>query len=133
MLENMKKPSDFEDGMLTKLFRNIITSTGIINNIGSYMNAYVRKGGKKPKSQITKLILDEGMTWKSFIFLIFEVLRVVRIDITLNLHYENGEVSEHRMEFYSPKYIRAKEKQKQKKLKEKNGPSKAERCNQTYI
>jgi len=122
----MKKPSNLEDGMLTKLFRKILFDTGIVNNIGTYINSYVRSGGKKSKSQINKIILDEGMSWKSFIFLIFDVLRITKLDIKIKLHHESGEVTEHTMEFESPRHMLTLEKQKQKKLKEKNGPSKVE-------
>lgn len=115
MIEKMKTPSDLEDGMLTKMFRKVLFDTGIINNIRRYMNRYVRKGGKRTKSQITKLILENGMSWKSFTFLIYEVLGVVRMDITLKLYHQNGEVTEHTSRFDSPEY--AKHKAEQEKLK----------------
>ena len=105
MTKDMEDPSGLEDGMLTKLFRKIIFDTGLVNSLGYFLNRYNRKIGKKNKASIVKIINSKGMSWKSFVFLIFEVLQVRKMNIKITLTHLSGEVTEHDMDFIPPKQI----------------------------
>ena len=99
MLKSKMKPiSTNEDGILTNLFRNIITETGLINSLPFLISRYIRNGGKKNKATIGKIIIDGEMTWKSFIFLIFEISRIKKMDIKLTLTHADDSTSEHELE-----------------------------------
>jgi len=86
------------DGILTYLFRKIITETGYSRILMSLINKYVKRGGKRAKSSIVSAIQDSRMTWNYFIFLLFEILQVKKMKIKIELELRNGEVSEHEVE-----------------------------------
>jgi len=95
MKEKFESVSNTENGILTKLFRMIIFDTGLINKIPYNINRYIRNGGKKNKATISRLILSGEMSWRSFIFLLFDILRVKKCTFKVTLEYDVGPSSEH--------------------------------------
>lgn len=93
--EKMNPVKNNEDGILTKLFRKVVFETGFINNLSYFINRYIKGGGKKNKATISKIILDGEMTWKSFIFLIFEVLKAKKMSVKITVTHVNDMVTEH--------------------------------------
>lgn len=91
-----------EGAALAKLWILILNELGIVNRIPSLINRYVEREShcslsrkKKSKSTITADHDSESMTWKVFLNLIFNVLRIPRIDFTITLYHPNGEKSIH--------------------------------------
>jgi len=95
-------PITDEGSMLANFFSKILFDTGKINSYRRYVNSYIRRGGKKTKSQINKLVIDDSISWKSFVFLIFEILHVSKLTITIKLEYPNEDATDHTMTFDAP-------------------------------
>lgn len=97
MKKKFKAISNTEDGLLSKLFREILNSTGKINTIIYDVNKYVKRGGSKVKSSVLKNVIDGEMTWKSFIFLLFDVLKFKKIVLKITLTHDSGIETEHEL------------------------------------
>ena len=95
----MKPVSSAEDGILTSIYRKIIIDTGTINSLGFFITRYIKNKGSKNKATVTKITLDGEMTWKSFVFLIFEIHRVKKMKIKITLTPDVGVETEHELEF----------------------------------
>ena len=102
---NVSKP----DGILTYLFRKIITETGYSRILMSLINKYTKRGGKRAKSSIVTTIQDSRMTWNYFIFLLFEILQVKKMKIKIELTLRNDEISEHEVEIEYKEPVEEKE------------------------
>jgi len=96
--KKVKEPSTSADGVLTRLFRKIIIDRGLAKNLMFLIDKYKREGGERAKSSIVTTILNPEMTWKYFVFLIFEILKVKRMRIKIELEWPTGEISEHSLE-----------------------------------
>ena len=96
--KKVKEPSTSADGVLTRLFRKIIIDRGLAKNLMFLIDKYKREGGERAKSSIVTTILNPEMTWKYFVFLIFEILKVKRMRIKIELEWPTGEISEHSIE-----------------------------------
>jgi len=60
---------------LVEVFNNIVKELKLENKLNDLMTDYNKRGGKKNKATIGKIITADTMSWKSFVFLIFELLR----------------------------------------------------------
>jgi len=94
-------------GILSKLFRKIMTETGLVNAVDSLVELYLKdseaqskRSGLTPKkrSQIQTAIKEEDMTWKSFIDLVINLVRVKKIVITIDLYHTETRVTTHKVE-----------------------------------
>jgi len=98
MRKKLKPILTTEDGLLSKLFRKVIFDTGKINTLKYDIDKYLKKGGNKVKSSILKNVVDGEMTWKVFIFLIFEILKFKKITLKIVVTHESNIVTEHSLE-----------------------------------
>ena len=97
-IKKMEEPATTEGGILTRFFRKIIAETGLINNLSLLINMYEKNRSikkKKSKTTIIKTILDPEMTWKSFIFLIFNILQARKMKITVEIELPNKKTTTH--------------------------------------
>jgi len=78
-------------GMLAKLWRLIIFDGNLHKLLKFYLDKYSNRGGKRSRSTILGYFTAGGMTWKTFMFLIFEILPVKRMSITIELTMVNDE------------------------------------------
>ena len=94
-------------GILSKLFRKIMTETGLVNAVDSLVELYLKdseaqskSSGLTPKkrSQIQTAIKEEDMTWKNFIDLVINLVRVKKIVITIDLYHTETRVTTHKVE-----------------------------------
>lgn len=71
---------------LVEVFNNIVKELKLENKLNDLMTDYNKRGGKKNKATIGKIITADTMSWKSFVFLIFELLRskylIIKITFT---------------------------------------------------
>jgi len=58
---------------------------------------YHKKGGKKNKATIAKVLESEVISWKSYIFLVFELLDNDNVTIGVEIKSIHGKVSEHEL------------------------------------
>lgn len=92
---SMKPVHKTEQGVLTSLFRTSMTETGLINSLDYHVKAYKNAGGKKNTSTIVKDMVEGEMTWKSFMFMYFQVLKVEELTFTLEMKQRTGITSTH--------------------------------------
>lgn len=94
-------------GILSKLFRKIMIETGLVNAVDSLVESYLRDSKEqsrttglapKKRSQIQTSIKEEDMTWKSFIDLVINLLRVKKMVITIELYHTETRVTTHKVE-----------------------------------
>ena len=94
-LLSMKIMSRDVGSILSKLFRKIITETGEVNRAEALLNTYLansvdeKTGKKKDKSAAITSVVSECMTWKTFMDLITNYLKVKKITIVVKLDHGN--------------------------------------------
>lgn len=94
-LLSMKIMSRDVGSILSKLFRKIITETGEINRAEALLDTYLKNsvdettGKKKDKSAAITAVVSEYMTWKTFMDLITNYLKVKKITIIVKLDHGN--------------------------------------------
>jgi len=113
MLKKLKDISSTEDGLLTKLFREVMFGTGRINTISSDISKYILKGGTKAKASVQNNVIDSEMSWKTFVFLIFEILQMKKMTLTVEVEHDSGIVTTHSVVTVAKK-VRRKTKVKRK-------------------
>lgn len=86
--------------LLSKLFRQIIKETGLINKIGELRDRYVESSKltehskEKTPSQVNTMIGSEQMSWKTFIDLTVNLLRVKKITIIIKLDHGKNRITQ---------------------------------------
>ena len=86
--------------LLSKLFRQMITETGLINKIGELRDRYVESSEltehakKKTPSQVNTMIGSEQMSWKTFIDLTVNLLRVKKITVVIKLDHGKNRITQ---------------------------------------
>ena len=100
--KDLTKPvkSNEEGSVLARLLRSVINELNLVNRIDFLVTDYVRRGKNtatkhKTKSSMISAITADTLTWKQFVDIIFNVLRVESISITLTLKHRNGSKSLH--------------------------------------
>lgn len=78
--------------ILSKLFRKIVQETGEINQAEALLDTYLtnsvdESGKKKDKSAAVTAIVSEQMSWKVFMDLITNYLKVKKITIVVKLDH----------------------------------------------
>lgn len=107
-MKDFEEIQSIENGILAKLFRKVIIETGLVFNIKSNVNTYILENIKykrdgKPRSSVLGLINSGSMTWKSFVFLIYEILKIKKMTITVKLQHDNkGDVITNHEIFVTP-------------------------------
>jgi len=62
-----------------------------------FMDIYYEKGGKKNRATISKIMDSRIISWKSFIFLMFELLDNDEVIIEVSIKNVHGKVTDHRL------------------------------------
>ena len=110
MLNKLKDIKNNEDGLLSKLFRRVLMETGLIHSLTSNVDEYISNGGSKKKSSILKNVIDGEMTWKTFMFLLFEIMIFKKIKLKLEITHDSGIVTTHSIDVTPKKTIKPKKK-----------------------
>lgn len=100
-----KPPNKNESGVLAALWRKILIENNFMPALGMLVSRYLKdqeaKEGrvknlrKKNRSTVVNNIAATEMTFKTFLDLIFNLLKVKRCDISIKLTYHNGNTSTH--------------------------------------
>lgn len=95
-----RPPSNNEAGVLARLWRNTLEDLNLTGKTEHLIDVYVNRKDRvssrvvaakqKDKSTLKKNAHDPGITFKTFIDLIFSLLNVRFIDITITLTHSNG-------------------------------------------
>lgn len=110
-LDPDKLSSRKEGAVLVKLWRIIIRDNNYTYAIPRMVTRYINKNTKhnamssvkmKTKSSLKKDILSSEMTWKTFVSLIFDFLRVKDMVISIKLIHASGDESVHSMRIINP-------------------------------
>jgi len=91
------------NGVLAKLWREIITQTGLSNNLGYLITRYVERFSpsdsatmkKKTRAAIEADITATELTWKKFLTLIFDVLQATKLELSIKIYFPNGQSTTH--------------------------------------
>lgn len=107
-LKNIK-PANTEHGVLTKLWLIILRDRGYLNIMRQLITRYVDSTNltssvtaKKTKASITADVTAPEMTWKKFLNLLFNVLRVKKLVITVKIVGEDDTESYHSVTVPNP-------------------------------
>lgn len=100
-----KQISNNESGVLAKLWRKILIENNLENALPLLINMYIKNNDetdgrsltvkKKNKSTLTSNITATDMTFKTFLDLVFRLLKVTKIDISVKLTFSNGRETTH--------------------------------------
>lgn len=95
-----KPVSNSESGILAAIWRKLIKDNGIVNALHLLVNRYITdtdptKGRvknikRRNKSTLISNICSSEMTFKTFIDLIFNLLRASKLDIHVKVTFANG-------------------------------------------
>jgi len=87
-----KETSDDEHGVLKKLLNKIIFENNLEEKIGFLISRYERRrdsSKKKSKTVVVNEITSTRISFKNFVFLVFEVLRAKKMTIKVELEFSN--------------------------------------------
>lgn len=100
-----KPPNKNESGVLAYLWRKILLENNLMPSLGMLISRYIKEQDitagrvsnlkKKNKTTLVNNIGAQEMTFKTFLDLIFNFLKVRRLDISIKLTYHNDKTSEH--------------------------------------
>jgi len=108
-----------EKGILADLWRQLVLKTGSLYKLPALISDYVvreKRRGKKPKavSTIQSIIKSGGMTWVSFVFLLFEILKVDKVRIVVEVEKDGKTYRAEIDEFRSAKTLGIKKEENEK-------------------
>ena len=92
-------------GILVRLWNLIIYDGNLHKLLRFYLDKYANRGGKRSKSTIHGYFTAEKMTWKTFLFLIFEILPVKKMRITIELTMVNNDIIPHTVSITSDEFF----------------------------
>ena len=94
-----------EGSVLATLWRNVLTETNMLPALDYFVDRYVNNSKgmesrvkavkRKTKSTMMKNVTANDMTWKTFLDLMFNFLKVKRIVISIKLTHPGGNESVH--------------------------------------
>jgi len=93
--DRLKDVTATEDGLLTALYRKVMFETGKLNEVQGDIKTYILSGGNKVKGSILSSIIEGEMTWKTLLFLLFEISRFKKITLSITVEDENNTVTTH--------------------------------------
>jgi len=79
-----------ENGLLTKLFRDILFETGAVNELRYKINRYINAGGVLTKGSLLSKIQHKEMTWYTFVMLLFNILKIKKMTLKITLEHASG-------------------------------------------
>lgn len=102
-----------EGSILSKLWRNILVDTNMDNALdylvtrymSDHSNSTIKADKRKTKSSIIKNITADDMTWKTFLDILFNFLRVRRIEFCVKLTRASGDISVHSVIVDNPNIV----------------------------
>lgn len=108
-MDNRIKLSDInnrtEGSVLATLWRNVLTETNMLPALDYFVDRYVNNSKgmesrvkavkRKTKSTMMKNVTANDMTWKTFLDLMFNFLKVKRIIISIKLTHAGGNETIH--------------------------------------
>jgi len=89
-----------EGGILKFFWNSIIADTRLANELPRLVNNYKRNGGGRSKATIQSYFNMGSITWKVFIFLIFEILPVRKFKMTIELEYTDDTVEAYSLDVH---------------------------------
>lgn len=99
-----KPVSSNEPGVLARLWRKIITENNLTHNLNMLINRYLENSSinqrvknlkRKNRSTLIDNITASEMSIKTFLYLIFRLLRAKKLDISIKVTFPNGRESIH--------------------------------------
>jgi hypothetical protein len=109
---NTTKTDSSVSGILAKLWKLVIYEGNLHKLLRFYLDKYANRGGTRSKSTIHGYFNADGMTWKTFMFLIFEILPVKKMRITIELTMVNDSKSAHTVTVTSDEFADMNEEEK---------------------
>ena len=94
-----KETSGDEHGVLKKLLNSIIFENNLENKLAFLISRYDRRrdaSKKKSKTVIVNELTSNRISFKNFVFLVFEILRAKKMTIKVELEFSN-KTTEHRI------------------------------------
>lgn len=89
-----------ENGILAYFWRQIIIDTKLIGMLKYLLDRYKKNGGKRSPTTIQSYFTAGGITWKTFMFLMFKILPVVKIKMTLDVTFVDKSVKSYSLDIY---------------------------------
>ena len=93
-----KTTSGDEHGVLKKLLNKIIFDNNLENKLAFLISRYDRRrdaSKKKSKTVIVNELTSDRISFKNFIFLVFEILRAKKMTIKVELEFSNKTTEHH--------------------------------------
>lgn len=98
--------SNVEGAVLSNLWKKVLAETNLVNALDFLITKYVDQSNhsmkvqkRRTKSSLTKNIYSDDMTWKTFVDLMFNFLKIKRIELVIKLHHPNNDVTMHSITF----------------------------------
>ena len=82
---------------LKKSYVTMVEKLGDNFNLKSSLVTYYKNGGGKNKATISKILDSELISWKSYMFLMFELLDNSKLTLKLKIHNVHGKKSTHEL------------------------------------
>ena len=87
-----------ESGKLLKeSFNNMGKALNVKDNYKKFSSIYYKNGGKKNKATISKIMDSSSISWKSYIFLMFELLDNNELVIEASVKSIHGKITDHEL------------------------------------
>ena len=93
-----KETSGDEHGILKKLLNNIIFENNLEDKLAFLISRYDRRrdaSKKKSKTVIVNELTSNRISFKNFVFLVFEILRAKKMTIKVELEFSNKTTEHH--------------------------------------
>jgi len=74
MLNKLKEIASTENGVLARLWRNMLLNNNLLTALGWMISNYSKKGDK-PTTTVLSLATAGELTWEAFTFLVLEILK----------------------------------------------------------
>jgi len=87
-----KETSGDEHGVLKKLFNKIVFENNLEDKLAFLISRYERRrdiSKKKSKTVIVNEITGTRISFKNFVFLVFEILRAKKMTVSIKLEFPN--------------------------------------------
>ena len=101
MIEDKKfsPPAHTYGGLLTKAFREILFSRGKLSSLHTDITSYIlrSRGEGKVSSSIYKNVEGDEMTWKSFLWMLFNIQNIKKLELKIKITHSDDSTSEHEL------------------------------------
>jgi len=82
---------------LKESFNNMGEALGVKDKYKEFSTIYYEKGGKKNKATISKIMDSSVISWKSYVFLMFELLDNEELIIEVSIKNIHGKITDHEL------------------------------------